>query len=104
MSPDALHGVLVPVTTPFDPETGEVAPVALRALARALLGEGVHGIVVAGSTGEGPLLEDEERDRMVEWLREVVPDDRWLIVGTGAESTRAPTRCWCGRPPTSAPP
>jgi 4-hydroxy-2-oxoglutarate aldolase len=92
MSPDALHGVLVPVTTPFDPETGEVAPVALRALARALLGEGVHGIVVAGSTGEGPLLEDEERDRMVEWLREVVPDDRWLIVGTGAESTRATVR------------
>jgi len=28
----------------------------------------------------------------VEWLREIVPDDRWLIVGTGAESTRATVR------------
>jgi 4-hydroxy-2-oxoglutarate aldolase len=92
VSPEALHGVLVPITTPFDAETGEVAPVALRALARELLARGVHGLVVAGSTGEGPLLDDEERGRMVEWLREVVPDDRWLVVGTGAESTRATVR------------
>lgn len=88
-TPASLEGVLVPVTTPFDAETGDVAPVALRALARDLLEAGVHGIVVAGTTGEGPLLDDGERARLVEWLREVVPDDRWLISGTGAESTRA---------------
>ncbi len=29
---------------------------------------------------------------LVEWLREVVPEDRWLIAGTGAESTRATVR------------
>jgi len=87
--PESLHGVLVPVTTPFDPVTGDVAPVALRALARDLLRAGVEGIVVAGTTGEGPLLDDAERARLVEWLRDVVPEDRWLISGTGAESTRA---------------
>ncbi len=90
--PETLHGVLVPVTTPFDPETGDVAPVALRAMARELLRAGVHGIVVAGSTGDGPLLDAAERARLVEWLRDVVPDDRWLVSGTGAESTRAPVR------------
>jgi dihydrodipicolinate synthase/N-acetylneuraminate lyase len=90
--PEALHGVLVPVTTPFDAETGDVAPVALRAVARELLQAGVQGIVVAGSTGEGPLLDDAERARLVEWLREVVPEERWLISGTGAESTRATVR------------
>jgi 4-hydroxy-2-oxoglutarate aldolase len=89
---DELHGVIAPITTPFDPETGDVAPVALRSMVRALLARGLQGIVVSGSTGEGPLLDDEEQVRLVEWLREVVPEDRWLIAGTGAESTRATVR------------
>jgi 4-hydroxy-2-oxoglutarate aldolase len=90
--PETLQGVLVPVTTPFDAETGDVAPVALRAVARELLRAGAQGIVASGTTGEGPLLDDGERARLVEWLREVVPEDRWLISGTGAESTRATAR------------
>ena len=92
MRPEELHGVIVPVTTPFDAVTGEVAPVALRSLARDLLGRGLQGIVVSGSTGEGPLLDADEQVRLVEWLREVVPEDRWLVAGTGAESTRATVR------------
>jgi 4-hydroxy-2-oxoglutarate aldolase len=90
--PDALHGVIAPITTPFDAETGDVAPVALRSLVRELLASGLHGIVVSGTTGEGPLLDAEEQVRLVEWLREVVPEDRWLVAGTGAESTRATVR------------
>jgi dihydrodipicolinate synthase/N-acetylneuraminate lyase len=92
VTPEALQGILVPVTTPFDAVSGDLAPVALRALARAVLGAGAQGVVVAGTTGEGPLLDDGERDALVEYLREVVPDDRWLIAGTGAESTRATVR------------
>jgi 4-hydroxy-2-oxoglutarate aldolase len=87
--PPGLQGVIAPISTPFDPVTGEIAPVALRHLARALLAAGLEGLVVAGSTGEGELLDDAERVRLVEWLRDVVPDDRWLIAGAGAESTRA---------------
>jgi 4-hydroxy-2-oxoglutarate aldolase len=92
MRTESLHGVLVPLTTPFDPETGDVAPVALRQAARDLLARGAHGVVVAGTTGEGPLLDEEEKVRLVEWLREVVPEDRWLVAGTGAEATRAAVR------------
>jgi 4-hydroxy-2-oxoglutarate aldolase len=92
MTADDLQGVIVPLTTPFDLETGEVAPVALRHEARELLGHGVHGVVLAGSTGEGPLLDEDEKVRLVEWLREIVPEDRWLIAGTGAEATRAAIR------------
>lgn len=91
MRPDggaALHGVIAPIPTPFDAVTGDVAPVALRQAARALLDAGLAGITVAGSTGEGELLDDGERAGLVEWLREVVPEDRWLIAGAGAESTR----------------
>lgn len=84
-----IRGLLVPVTTPFDPVSGEVAPVPLRANARALLAAGAHGIVAAGSTGEAPLLSEDEYRQVVEWLRGVVPEDRLLVVGAGRESTRA---------------
>lgn len=83
-----LAGVLVPVTTPFDAVTGELAPVPLRENARALLADGVTGLVAAGSTGEAALLADGEYAQLIGWLRDVVPDDRWLVAGAGRESTR----------------
>lgn len=92
MRPSGLEGVIAPTPTPFDPETGDLAPVALRQMARALLAAGLDGLVVAGSTGEGELLDDAERVRLVEWLRDVVPEEHWLIAGAGAESTRATIR------------
>lgn len=92
MRPAALSGVLAPLVTPFDQETGDVAPVPLRQQARDLLAAGLDGVVVAGSTGEAALLDEAEKVRAVEWLRDVVPEDRWLVAGTGAESTRAAMR------------
>jgi 4-hydroxy-2-oxoglutarate aldolase len=87
-----LGGILAPLTTPFDAESGDVAPVLLRREARELIAAGLDGVVVAGSTGESALLDESEKVRAVEWLREVVPEDRWLVAGTGAESTRAAVR------------
>jgi 4-hydroxy-2-oxoglutarate aldolase len=83
-----LAGVLAPIPTPFDSTTGEVAPVHLRQNVSRLLAAGLDGVVVAGSTGEAALLDPEEQRRMVGWVREVLPDKAWLLVGTGAESTR----------------
>lgn len=84
-----LEGLHVPVTTPFDRTTGDIAPVLLRDNARALLDAGVSGIVAAGSTGEVALLGEDEYAQVVGWLRDVVPEERWLIAGAGRESTRA---------------
>ncbi len=81
-------GVLAPLTTPFDGATGDVAPVHLRQNVRRLVDAGLDGVVVGGSTGESALLDPEEQRRLVGWVREVLPDGRWLIAGTGAESTR----------------
>jgi 4-hydroxy-2-oxoglutarate aldolase len=64
----------------------------LRQIARALLDRGLEGVAVGGSTGEGPLLDEVESVRVVEWLREVVPGDRWLIAGVSADSTRGAVR------------
>lgn len=84
----ALGGVMVPITTPFDPVTGEVAPVPLRENARAMLEAGVTGVLAAGSTGEAALLTEGEYAAVIGWLRDVVPDDCWLVAGAGRESTR----------------
>jgi len=81
-------GLLVPITTPFDPTTGDVAPVHLRANTRRLLDAGADGIVAAGSTGEASLLSEEEFTQVLGWLRDAVPDDKWFVAGAGRESTR----------------
>jgi 4-hydroxy-2-oxoglutarate aldolase len=83
-----LAGVLAPITTPFDSSTGEVAPVQLRDNVARLVQDGLDGVVVAGSTGESALLDADEQRRMVAWVRDVLPDQRWLVAGTGGESTR----------------
>jgi 4-hydroxy-2-oxoglutarate aldolase len=83
-----LAGVFVPVTTPFDPVSGDPVLGPFRNNVARHLTDGAAGIVVAGSTGEAPLLDREEFCRLVQWARATVPADRWLIAGTGAESTR----------------
>src|SRR5437016_1443241 len=83
-----VAGVLAPITTPFDSATGEVAPVHLRHNVTRLVAAGLDGVVVGGSTGESALLDPDEQRRMVAWVREVLPDRRWLLAGTGSESTR----------------
>ncbi len=55
---------------------------------RALMAAGIDGILVTGSTGEAALVDDGERERLLALAREVVPADRWLLAGVGAESTR----------------
>ena len=89
MTTQGLQGLLVPVTTPFDATTGDLAIEPLEDHARACLAVGVDGIVAAGSTGEAAMLSEGEFAEVVRRLREVVPGDRTLVVGTGRESTRA---------------
>lgn len=83
-----LEGILAPVVTPFD-ATGEVDGDAFARNLRAHLASGLSGVVVTGSTGEAALLDDAERALLVERARAEVPAHVTLLVGTGAESTRA---------------
>lgn len=84
-------GVFGPVVTPFD-NRGEIDLEAFGANARALIDAGLDGLVVSGSTGEAALLDEGERLRLVEVARSAIPDDKLLIAGTGAESTRLTVR------------
>jgi len=87
-----LRGVLIPAATPFDPVTGRVDLVGMRANVRRWMETDIRGIVVGGSTGEAVLLDEEERTSLLEVTREVVPSDRLLVAGTGAESLRRTLR------------
>ena len=49
----------------------------------------LSGLVVLGSNGEAPLLEDAESDAVIDTVRQYVPRDRTLIAGVGRESTAA---------------
>lgn len=83
----ALAGVLGPVVTPFDArEALDLG--AFEHNLRAHLQARLHGVLICGSTGEAALLGDDERRVLTESARRVVPPERWLLVGTGAESTR----------------
>lgn len=83
-----LRGILAPVVTPFD-AAGELDAPAFAENVKAHLAAGLHGIVVAGSTGEASLLDEAERERLIELARAAMPAGPPLIAGTGAESTRA---------------
>lgn len=85
---EQLRGVFAPVVSTFHLTTGELDVAAFKANGAAHLAGGMDGLVVTGSTGEAALLDAAERSALIDAARFVVPSDKLLIVGTGAESTR----------------
>jgi 4-hydroxy-2-oxoglutarate aldolase len=83
-----LGGIIGPAATPFD-SRGELDEAGFVRNLRAHLAAGLSGIVVTGSTGEAALLDEHERLRLVELARAELSPVEPLIVGIGAESTRA---------------
>jgi 4-hydroxy-2-oxoglutarate aldolase len=87
----SLEGLFAPVITPFK-QDGELDRAACEHNLRAHMAAGLRGVIVAGSTGEAALLDEREREQLVEWSRPHIAGDRLLIVGVGAESTRTTLR------------
>jgi 4-hydroxy-2-oxoglutarate aldolase len=81
-----LHGILVPLTTPFALD-GSFAPERLRENIVRYNRLGLAGYVVNGSTGESVLLRWEEIYRVWETAKEAAAPGKILIAGTGAEAT-----------------
>src|SRR5688572_14848954 len=83
-----LAGTFLPVTTPFDPVTGDVDVVAYRANLRHWFQHPIAGILTGGTNGEGVLLQDGERDALVEAAVDVAPSNAIVMAWAGSESTR----------------
>ena len=83
-----ISGVFAPIPTPFA-DDGELDLAGLRDNVDRWMGTGLRGLVVLGTNGEAPLVDDDEADRLIAAARERVPADRVLIAGTGRQSTRS---------------
>ena len=84
-----LTGVYPPIPTPFSRETGAIDAEALTSNTDRWLTSRVRGLVLLGSNGEAPLLDEVESDTLIDTVRSHVPTTRLVIAGTGRESTRA---------------
>jgi 4-hydroxy-tetrahydrodipicolinate synthase len=81
-----ISGVITAMVTPFE-EGGAVDVEGARALARRLVDQGSHGLVVAGTTGESPTLSDAEKLELLRAVKDEVGDRATVICGTGSNDT-----------------
>lgn len=84
--PDAIRGIVPPMTTPFS-AAGAIEEAAFRAEARFLLDAGVHGLAVAGSTGEGHALSTGEVCRLTAMAVEEADGRVPVVAGIIVDST-----------------
>ena len=83
--PGRFGAVVTAMVTPFD-EHGEVDLDAVAVLARWLAEEGSEGLVVAGTTGEAPVLSDVEKRDL--WRAAVEAVTIPVVAGAGTNDTR----------------
>jgi 4-hydroxy-tetrahydrodipicolinate synthase len=81
-----LGRVLTAIATPFD-ESGAVDFDAFQSLARHLVENGSDGLIVAGTTGESPTLDDREKLDLFRAAIEAVGGRGTVVANTGTAST-----------------
>ena len=79
-------GLITAMVTPFDAD-GRVELGTAQKIAAWLLDNGSEGLVVAGTTGEGPTLTDQEKAGLWRAVVEAVGDRGSVIAGSGTNDT-----------------
>jgi 4-hydroxy-tetrahydrodipicolinate synthase len=79
--------IITALITPYDDE-GRVNVQKAAELAQSLWGQGSGGFVVAGSTGEAFALSLEEREALFRAVRQTLPPEVPVWVGTGSNDSR----------------
>jgi 4-hydroxy-tetrahydrodipicolinate synthase len=83
---DAMFkGSLVALITPF--RNGKVDEAAFQELVSWQVGQGTHGLVPCGTTGESPALADDEHERLIALCVEAANGRVPVIAGAGSNST-----------------
>lgn len=81
-----FQGIYTPAITPLD-ASGEIDRKAFADVLEHLIASKVHGIVIAGSTGEYYAHTPQERTDLAAYSKDVIGTRLPLIVGTGAIRT-----------------
>lgn len=82
-----IRGIIPPVITPFKHDGSIDETLAAKEM-NYTVSAGVHGISVGGSTGEGPVLRDEELKLLVTIAREQASDELPVVCGVMRTCTR----------------
>ncbi|HOB15523.1 MAG TPA: 4-hydroxy-tetrahydrodipicolinate synthase [Defluviitoga sp.] len=82
-----FEGVGTAMITPFN-ENEEVDYKSLRNFVKFQLTNKVDSLIVLGTTGEAPAVEDDERERIVNLVLEIVDGKIPVIVGTGTNNVK----------------
>ena len=83
---DRIRGSITALITPF--KNGELDEESLRNIIAWQIGEGTHGLVPVGTTGESPTLSHKEHMRVVELCVQIAAGRVPVIAGAGSNSTR----------------
>ncbi len=82
-----LNGIFPPLPTPFH-EDESLSEEHMRQNILFLNRFGLSGYLVLGSNGELVMLTHEEKVRAMRAAREAIPAEKFMLAGTGCESTR----------------
>jgi 4-hydroxy-tetrahydrodipicolinate synthase len=82
---EMFSGAFTAMVTPFS--NGEVDVEALEGMVEFQIGQGIHGLVPCGTTGETPALSEAEDRVVVETVVRVTNGRVPVIAGTGSNST-----------------
>ncbi len=82
-----LGRLLTAMVTPYTPG-GEVDYAHARRLAAHLVRSGNDGVVLVGTTGESPLLTDDEKYRLWAEVKQELGDTATVVAGAGTNDTR----------------
>jgi len=83
----AFKGVIPAVLTVFDKEEN-IDEIGMRQLVSFLIGKGVNGLYLTGSTGEGFTMTSEERKKVVEIVMDETAGRVPVVVHVGAIGTK----------------
>ena len=81
-----LKGSITALVTPFD-TAGRLDEKAFRDFVEWQIGEGTHGLVPVGTTGESPTLSHDEHKQVVATCIEVAAKRVPVIAGAGSNNT-----------------
>lgn len=81
-----FEGIYTPVITPYADDFS-IDRKAFAEQVEYLIDAGVHGLIIAGTTGEYYAQSGEERIALMKLAREIIKDRLPLIIGTGAIRT-----------------
>jgi len=80
-----FKGIYTALITPF--AKSKVDEKAFQSFVEWQIGQGVHGLVPCGTTGESPTLTHEEHNRVIDLCVEVAKGRAKVMAGTGSNST-----------------